>query len=178
MSQEFKEGSNHQSGGASTDNASSRNDGEGGSGVDGSELSGLRPTTSASSKMVVLAAERGDRIKVCSKIREIQSGQELPDVVTVLRRNSTYYGPKLLVHAEIRDVDHNYLITAPGPASELMVWGAETDDDKYRKGWYRLAEIEAQLADDQPTFDVCPQCNNPVRSNEHERMASIGMCNQ
>lgn len=155
---------------------SNRNEGDGGFATTGRELDDLRPTTTHDSKTVVLAAERGDRIEIGSTIEVFHGGQEIPESVTAVKRNSTYYGPKLLVQAEIKNVDRNYLLTAPGPASELMLWGGETTTGDGISSWYQLAEVQARLAEEQTSFEICPQCNNPVRSIEHERMASLGMC--
>ena len=157
---------------------SSGNEGDGGSFFDAAELDGPRPLTSGSSKMVVLAGERKDLVEIGSIIERFRNGVVVPSEVTVLERESTYYGPKLLVHAQPDDVDRNYLITAPGPGSELMLWGAETDGENNRTGWYRLAEVKAQLAENQPSYEVCPQCKNAIQSIEHERMAALGMCGQ
>lgn len=159
-------------------NDSNGNEGDGESDFSANDLHGLQPTTSSDSKLVMLAAERRDRIVVNSTIEKFFEGDEVPDSLTIFKRSSTYYGPKILAHAQISGEEHNFLITAPGPASELILWAAETDEDNYRKGWYRLAEVEASLAEDQPSFEVCPQCNSPIRSVEHERMASLEMCDQ
>jgi hypothetical protein len=163
---------------APSSNDSNGNKGDRGSEFPAENLNGLQPTTTSGSKLVMLAAERRDRIEVNSTIEKFFEGDEIPDRLTVLKRSSTYYGPKILAHAQISDKEHNFLITAPGPASELILWVADTDEDNYRKSWYRLAEVEVNLAEDQPSFDVCSQCNSPIRSVEHERMASLGMCDQ
>ena len=159
-------------------NDSNGNEGDGGSEYSARSLSDLRPTTSHESKTVVLAAERGDRVKIGKTIQAFHEDQFIPDEVTVLKRNSTYYGPKLLVHAEFDGEDHNFLLNAPGPASELMLWAGETSGVNGISSWYRLAEVQASLAEEQSSFEICPQCKNPMRSVEHERMASLGMCDQ
>lgn len=156
---------------------SNGNKGDGGSAFSTRGLSDLRPTTSHDSKTVVLAAERGDNIEI-NRVIETFHNEVVPDSVTVMKRDSTYYGPKLLVHAEIGGEDLNFLLNAPGPASELMLWAAETISGKGISSWYRLAEVQARLAEEQSSFEICPQCKNPVRSVEHERMATLGMCNQ
>lgn len=157
-------------------NDSNGNEGDGGSEYGARSLSDLRPTTSHESKTVVLAAERGDRVKIGEVIKAFHEDQFIPEELTVLKRNSTYYGPKLRVHAESDGDDHNFLLNAPGPATELMLWAGETRKSNGIESWYRLAEVRARLAEDQPSFEICPQCKNPVRSVEHERLASLGMC--
>lgn len=157
---------------------STRNEGEGGEHLAAGELQGMNPKTKHGSKMVMLAAGRGDRIEITNIVERFETDQDVPNTVTVIERNSTYYGPKLLVHSDINGKDYNYLLNAPGPANELVLWGARTDDENYRKGWYSLAEVEAELAEDRPSYEICSQCGNPLRSVEHERRAALGMCDQ
>jgi len=155
---------------------SSRSGGVRGSDFSAKNTDDLRPTTNHESKMVVLSAERGDQVTIGQIVEKFHDSVTLPDSVTVVKRSSTYYGPKLQVHAEIEGDNYNFLINAPGPASELMLWCAETDEDNTRSNWYRLAEVYARLAEDQPAFEICPQCKSPIRSVEHERQASLGNC--
>jgi hypothetical protein len=157
---------------------STRNDGEGGSDFTARSLEDLRPTTSHDSKTVVLAAERGDKIEIGSPVEVFQENEIVPKSAAVVKQSSTYYGPKLLVHQVIKGEDRNFLLNAPGPASELMLWAGETRNGDGVSSWYRLAEVPARLAEDQPSFEICPQCKNPARSIEHERMATLGMCDR
>lgn len=138
-------------------------------------LDGLRPKTDHRSKMVMLAGERGDVVNMNTVIEQ-QKGEQIPEEVTIIERTSTYHGPKLLAHTEINGEDANFLITAPGPANDLVVWAAETDEENYRSSWYSIGEVEAELAEDQPNYEVCSGCKNPIRSIEHERRSDLGMC--
>lgn len=141
-------------------------------------MEGLEPTTDHDSKVVMLAAERHDRIQINDVVTRFDGDVQVPDSVSVIERKTTYYGPELLVHAEIEKVDHNFLLNAPGPDSHLFLWAAETDENNYRESWYVAAEVKAALAEKQPSYDICPDCGKPMKSLEHERRAALGMCSE
>lgn len=130
------------------------------------------PITEHQSKLVMLRAERHDRIAIDSVESRLQSGQSLPDELTVVRRTDAYFGPKLLLDDGVK----NYLLTAPGPDTQLLLWGGEFADDGLRRGWQKLAEVTATLRDEQPQYDRCPMCGEPLKTLEHEREAAFGMC--
>jgi hypothetical protein len=72
--------------------------------------------------------------------------------------------------------DESYLLTAPGPDTQLLLWNGNYLDDGERYGWEKLAEVTAQFADDQPQYDLCPECGQPMQTIEHERKAAVGRC--
>lgn len=126
--------------------------------------------------MVMLASERRDVIEISGVERRFEEDIDIPDALSVVERRAKYYGPELLVHAKLNGVDHNYLLTAPGPDSYLILWAAETDEENFRENWRVLAEVRATLAVDQPSYEICPDCGKPMKSIEHEQKAALGMC--
>lgn len=134
------------------------------------------PTTDYESKKVMIAAERRDHIIITDTIQQLADDVEIPAEVSVVQRTDPYYGPKLLAHATVDGEDVNYLLTAPGPDSQLLLWAGEMNDKGMRKGWYKAAEVTATLAPEQPPYPLCDQCNEPIRTIGHERMSVLGMC--
>lgn len=132
----------------------------------------------SSSKTVMLASERNDRIQVTEEVQRFNEEITIPEEVSVIRRTDTYFGPKLLVHAEIGGEDYNYLLTAPGPDSHLHLWGADLTDEGMRKGWNVGAEVKAILSTEQPPYEKCAQCSELIRTIHHERKAVLGMCSR
>lgn len=130
------------------------------------------PVTESESKRVMLRAERQDRIQIVDVVTRLQQSKDIPSEATVARRTNPYFGPKLVLSAG----NENYLLTAPGPDTQLLLWSGNYLDDGDRYGWNRLAEVTAQFADDQPQYDLCPECGQPIQSVEHERMAAFGRC--
>lgn len=140
------------------------------------ERDGTAPITDSQSKTVMLRAERGDNIRISETVRRFSEEQQIPRDVSVLSRSGTYYGPQLLLHAEIDGEDLNYQLTAPGPDTDLYLWAAETDSEGFRTHWFKLAEVKAVFRDDQPDYDVCSECGEPIKTLEHERYAAFGEC--
>lgn len=130
------------------------------------------PITEHESKLVMIRAERHDRIAIGSIETQLRSDRSVPDSVTVVRRTDPYFGPKLLLD----DGTENYLLTAPGPDTQLLLWCSEFADDGLRRGWQKLAEVTATFTDEQPQYDLCPMCGEPLKTLEHEREAAFGMC--
>lgn len=142
----------------------------------GRECNGTAPITDHDSKSVMLRAERDDQIKITRVVNQFSDGEVVPRDFRVLRRNHPYYGPELLLHTQLDNNDYNYRMTAPGPDTDLYLWGAETDADGFRKSWYKLAEVRAILPSDQNPYDICSDCGEPIQSLEHERYAAFGRC--
>lgn len=140
------------------------------------EMDGLEPVTDYDSKTVMLQAGRKDKINIVETVGRFDEDVTIPETVSVVKRTHTYYGPELLVHAELDGTDHNYLLTAPGPDAHLVLWAAETNDRNFREGWYVAAEVQAVLAAEQPPYERCPECGEPMRTIEHEREAAVGAC--
>lgn len=125
---------------------------------------------------VMIAAEREDKIVITSVIEKQTRNFRLPEKVSVVRREEKYYGPELLLHAEIEGQDCNFLLTAPAPDSDLQLWVAETSEDNKRESWQRAAIVQASLASEQPPYERCDQCGELIRSIEHERRSVTGRC--
>lgn len=128
--------------------------------------------TEYDSKITMLRAERHDEITIEGVVTVVDSTQKIPDSLRVQQRNSTYFGPKLKLTNGLSD----YMLTAPGPDSELLLWTAETDDDGFRNGWQKLAEVTTSFSGQQPQYDLCPYCGSPLKTLEHERKAAVGQC--
>lgn len=141
-------------------------------------MDGLEPVTDHDSKVVMLASERRDLIQISGVVTRFDEEAQLPEAVSVIERKSTYYGPELLVHTEMDGLDHNFLLNAPGPDSHLFLWAAATDEDNRRESWHVAAEVKATLAEEQPTYEICPDCGKPMKSIEHERRAALGTCGE
>jgi hypothetical protein len=140
------------------------------------EMDGTKPVTDYDSETVMLRAERRDEVYVREWVNRFDKSAYTPNQYTVLERSNRFYGPELLLHSESEDVDFNYLLTAPGPDTYLYLWAAETDDKNHREAWFKAAEVKVAFADTQPTYDLCPECGDPVQTIEHERMAALGRC--
>lgn len=130
------------------------------------------PVTDYDSKSVILRAERHDRIRVENTVANISPGQSIPDDLTVVKRTSTYFGPKLVMES----AGSNYLLTAPGPDSQLVLWHTSEGPDGFRNEWAKLAEVTVAFEEDQPQYDLCPVCGEPMKTLEHEREAAFGSC--
>lgn len=139
--------------------------------LNGAETTG-EPVTEYSSKMVMLRAERKDNIQILEVHTRFRQEEDVPSEVTVIQRSTPYFGPKLVLSAN----DRSYLLTAPGPDTQLLLWVGNYLEDGERYGWKKLAEVTAQFADDQPQYDLCPECGQPMQTIEHQRMASVGRC--
>lgn len=132
------------------------------------------PETSYDSKLVMLRAERGDCIEIVDTITVICQETPVPGQIVVQRRSNPYFGPKIEASTE----DREYRLTAPGPDTELLLWAAnETGSDTYY-GWNKVAEVSASLSEDQSQYDLCPECNRPLRTLDHEQLAAVGECDR
>lgn len=147
----------------------------------GSEMNGTSigngAVTDADSKTVMLAAERGDSIRI-TEIVSRRINCDLPDVVEVLRRSEPYYGPKIFALGSVNDEERNFILTAPGPGSQLMLWMDDIATNGKRRGWVEAAEVTASLAVEQPPYERCSECGEIIRSIEHERAALSGQCSR
>ncbi len=120
----------------------------------------MEPETDPETKRAVLLAENEDTIRV-----------DTLGECMVVQRHDTYYGPKLRIEPEDEDEDDQYLLTAPGPQSELLLW--EQDRDALK--WQVQAEVTAELVDWEQ-YDICEQCGNPLKTIRHRRRRAIGAC--
>lgn len=138
------------------------------------EMDGTEPITDSNSKQVMIAGERRDKIKIIDVVEIFDEEEILPDSLTVVRKLSTYYGPELMLYGE-KNGDQNYLLTAPGPDSYLLLWKANTDSREIRRSYSVIAEVKAKLSENS-TYELCPDCGQPFKTIEHERAAAIGQC--
>jgi hypothetical protein len=129
-------------------------------------------STSRPSKLVMIRGERHDEIIFTQVIDQIDGSRSIPDSAAIVKRSNPYFGPKILLHCD----GENYLLTAPGPESELLLWYPEFDEKGNRCGWGKLAEIKARLSDNLPSYDFCPECGDPLRTLKHEQQAEVGCC--
>lgn len=130
------------------------------------------PTTEYDSKMVMLRAERGDMVQIIDVVTRLDNDADVPSETTVVKRTNPYFGPKLVLAAD----EESYLLTAPGPDTQLLLWVGNYLEADERYGWNKLAEVTAQFGDDQPQYDLCPECGRPIQTIEHERKAAVGRC--
>jgi hypothetical protein len=130
------------------------------------------PETTFDSKKVALRAERHDELRITEVIDRYQPDGNIPDSFLVAERTQTYYGPKLVLEAG----SENYLVTVPGPESQLLLWRSEPGANGFQKGWSKLAEVGMEFGEELPQYDLCPYCGDPLKTLEHERMAGFGGC--
>lgn len=121
--------------------------------------------TSHSTKRVFMRAEQGDEVVILTN-RDIEY-DELPEHAEVIRRDITYYGPKLRVEANGRQ----YILTAPGPTAEAMLWRQTQSAD-----WKPAQEVKLDFGDSLPKYDICQHCNEPLDTMAHRRRSIIGAC--
>lgn len=101
----------------------------------------------------MLRAEREDEIRV-----------EGYGLYTVIRRDETYYGPKLRL--EPRHGEEQRLLHAPGPDEELQLSSSIGAP---------LSRVYAAL-ESVKQYDICPRCGEPVKTAWHCRMMLLGTC--
>lgn len=130
------------------------------------------PRTDYDSKTVMLRAERRDRIEVVDVVEHHADDLPVPDVVWVVQRQHTYFGPLLLVAPP--DGRPRHRVTAPGPDRHLLFWSKQTVDGSEQ--WARVAEVRVAFAGEQPDYNICPGCGQPIRTAEHERLARLDTC--
>jgi hypothetical protein len=127
------------------------------------------PVTEYDSKMAMLRAERSDEIVV-----EAVGDADVPDEpLTVARRTDPYFGPKLLL--DDAQNEQNWMLTAPGPESQLHLWPPDHAEDGLRRGFCDPIEVTAELTDTKQ-YSICERCGEPIKTMEHEREAAFGLC--
>lgn len=136
----------------------------------GSNSTGLGPSTDYESRKVILRAERQDTVEI-TNVKQQYSEIEIPGFFIVVERTDTYYGPELLLAAN----GQNFLLTAPGPDTQLLLWIEKVNEELYREKWAQLAEVQVQISET-PQYELCDQCGSPIRSREHARLSAIGRC--
>lgn len=123
--------------------------------------------TTHSTKQVFMRAEHEDEILIRGVIDNPRD-EKIPNIVTVLKRDLTYYGPRLRIE-EPHD-SNQYLLTAPGPETEAILW------KKVNSDWQEIAEVSLELDGPLPKYDICPHCNEPLSTVAHRRRSVIGAC--
>lgn len=139
-------------------------------------MNGTKPITDRDSKMVMLRAERRDRIKVTKVVSKFDSGARILDEFEVQQRVPTYYGTELLLEPMAEGNRDKYLLTAPGPDTFLYLWASETDSDGFREGWSVVSELQAEFTNEIPQYAICDNCSQPIKSLEHEKLAAMDDC--
>lgn len=135
---------------------------------------GLRhPITDQGSKSAMLRGELHDEIEIHSVECKISYNHPIPESVTIRQRANTYYGPKLLA---VSQSGREYLLTAPGPDRFMLLWGEELTEHGGRTGWVKVAEVRGQLVEGQNRYHLCHQCDEPLKTADHQRLASVGRC--
>lgn len=140
----------------------------------GDETAGTEPVADSRSKQVMLRAERHDTVEIVGW-ESPGPGENWPHEFTVAKRNETYYGPCLVLHAEVDGEDQNYRLTCPGPNTHLLLWASLTDNEGFRHSWHPIAEVRATIADVEQ-YNICDHCGEPLRNQWHERLSAIGAC--
>lgn len=123
------------------------------------------PETNPETKRVLVRAERKDELEITA-VDSCFEDVSVPDIVTVVQRLMTYYGPKLRVEAD----GEQYLVTAPGPDTQALLWRQRDS------AWHKAAEIRLDFTGSLPEYDICPDCGEPLSTIAHERRAAIGAC--
>jgi NADH pyrophosphatase NudC (nudix superfamily) len=129
--------------------------------------------TDPESKEVMLRAERADCILI-KETKSLLADRDVPEKATVVQRNDTYFGPKLMLDTEIPS--QAFHLTAPGPTSNLLLWDATVSEAGYRGDWMKLAKVSVEFASDQTRYRICPHCGDPLKTIEHERQAANRSC--
>lgn len=123
--------------------------------------------TSHSTKRVFMRAEHEDVLSIAS-VSLSYKNEDLPKTLAVLKREMTYFGPKLRV--EDQSTGNQYLLTIPGPKSEALLWSQSNSD------WESLAQVSVEFVDSYSQYDICLYCNEPLSTVEHRRRSVIGVC--
>lgn len=125
------------------------------------------------SRTVMLRAERGDQLEITQVVEALTNGRKVPASVTVQERIQRYYGPTL-VATELSSEQY-FRITAPGPDSNLLLWRS-VQSNTGDASWCRAAEITARFMNERPTYDICQECGEPIKTYEHARQALFDLC--
>jgi len=136
------------------------------------QMAGTKPVADYESKTVMLRAERKDKIRLTKICNSFIEQSDIPSEFSVAQRTNTYFGPQLLLDA----ANHLYQLTAPGPDTYLLLWKLEPPSDGDNQRWIQIAEVKADFDGDQPAYNVCPDCGEPIQTAEHDRLALIGRC--
>jgi len=131
----------------------------------------VQPTNSSetehSTKRVFIRAEQEDIISI-TEILSRYNKSHVPKSFTVIKRELTYFGPKLRV--EDYSGKEQFLLTIPGPKSEAVLW-YQSDSE-----WETIAQVSLDFDDSYPQYDICLHCNEPLSTVEHRRRSVIGAC--
>ena len=123
--------------------------------------------TSYSTKRVLMRAEHKDEILLYGASTSSRT-KDIPKNVIVVKRDLTYYGPKLRI--ESLDDGEQYFLTVPGPETEAMLW------ELVDTGWQKMAKVSLEFGESVPKYDFCLHCNEPLSTVAHRRRAAVGAC--
>lgn len=132
----------------------------------------LNAETSHANKLIMLRADCGDTISVESIHESFAAHVEMPPMLTVRQRKTTYYGPKLLCEHDKRW----WFLSASGPKSELLLWHCFPPSGSRGEAWQKVAEVSAAFTENVPTYSLCEHCGKPLQTLEHERSSESGAC--
>lgn len=139
----------------------------------GAEVIDTEPITTSSSKRVMLRAERHDEIEISLVV---SGTPQIPKKLTVMQRTETYYGPQLTCIPADSDDNTNYMLTCPGPQSQLILWKYITGtENKWRTGVVPISEVQARI-DEVKQYNLCEHCGKPLKDLWHERLSALGLC--
>lgn len=125
--------------------------------------------TKIETKQVFLRANNSDPIEI-DDICELYRETELPDAVSVVQRQETYFGPKFTVESE--QSKKQWKLTAPGPDREAIIW--ERDGME----WVQAAEVAVSIGEDLPQQKVCLQCGETITTSTHRTESFLGTCDR
>lgn len=124
--------------------------------------------TTTATKRVFLRATLDDPIEVV-EIHQNITDSDVPELFEVVQRQLTYFGPKLWVETPSGE---QYHLTVAGPNSEAILWE--------RKDMERVqaAELAVEFGDDLPDAKICLQCNEEIRTSQHQTESFLGTCDR
>ena len=103
--------------------------------------------TSIETKRVFLRANMDDPIKITT-VRESYTDRSLPETLTVVHRQETYFGPKFTVE----EPKSSGCSPHRGPSPEAIFW------QRIDMEWTKAAEVSIEIGDDLPQVKVCLHC--------------------
>jgi len=125
--------------------------------------------TDHSTKRVFMRAEHGDTIQI-TNVLSSKDEPSIPSEFTVVKRDLTYFGPKLRIDPHTDD--DQYRMTIPGPDSEAVLWYQSNFE------WREMATVSVDFSGSYPQYDICSHCNEPLSTVEHRRRSVLGVCSE
>lgn len=123
--------------------------------------------TSIETKQVFMRANVDDPVEITAIQNSFTEGT-IPESLTVIHRQETYFGPKFTVEGP----DNQWLLTSPGPNSEALLWERQDMD------WVQAAEVVVEIGEDLPQQKMCLHCGEPITTAEHRQASFLGTCDR